>query len=395
MRSRLVAGVLGGAAGLLAMELVRRATSPLVKKWALAMPAHPPRNRSMSLIGTRHEAGESAPTRSAGSPTRRSPSPPEPQREAHAVVGVPRWGTGSSSARSTACSARNLVPLRDGLAFARVLAARRRARQLAFGLADRPAAYPIASHAQSLAEHVGYGSRSHRPRGSPISGSRPGWRLSSCDANAHANPAAAGRQRRTLQERVYSSLRGRDDRGAARAWRARPREPRARRRVERSRNTVLRAMARAELVTEGNRGPPRRAASCAASYPTRSRASSGSRATIAKRHSDQQAWARDRRYRRAVRRDPACGGRGVHRIGTPALDAFLPMRGVRTSRAYGSARRRRSCSHRDPAGVRALREAIARYVREDARRAVHGGPVHRSYLANDFEIFALSFRRPL
>src|SRR6187455_2459064 len=60
MRTGLVAGLLGGAAGLLAMEVVRRMSAPLVEKGAGAMPAHPPHRRSMSVIGTHHEADESA-----------------------------------------------------------------------------------------------------------------------------------------------------------------------------------------------------------------------------------------------------------------------------------------------------------------------------------------------
>jgi hypothetical protein len=159
MRSRLIAGAIGGAAGLLAMEIVRRTSAPLVEKWARAMPAHPPHRRSMSVIGTRHAADESA-TDAIGriayeKLTGHSPTAKAKRAaswafhigyglELGALYGALRGGTRH--------------PARDGLAFA--LASWLLVDELAnslLGLADKPTAYPIATHVQSLAQHVGYG----------------------------------------------------------------------------------------------------------------------------------------------------------------------------------------------------------------------------------------------
>jgi hypothetical protein len=159
MRTRLIAGALGGAAGLLAMELVRRATSPLVEKWAHAAPAHPPGKRSMSVIGTHHEAGESA-TDAAGRIAYEKVTGRYPSRGAkRAMSWAFHIGYGLElGALYGLLRARTSHPARDGLAFAFAswLLVDELANSL-LGLADKPTAYPIASHAQSLAMHAGYG----------------------------------------------------------------------------------------------------------------------------------------------------------------------------------------------------------------------------------------------
>jgi hypothetical protein len=159
MRTRLVAGVIGGAAGLLAMEVVRRVTSPLVEKWAHASPAHPPHRRSMSAIGTHHYPDESA-TDALGRIAYEKITGHGPTAKAkraaswavHIGYGL-KLGAIYGLLRAETCH-----PARDGLAFA--FASWLLVDELAsslFGLADKPTAYPIASHVQSLAQHVGYG----------------------------------------------------------------------------------------------------------------------------------------------------------------------------------------------------------------------------------------------
>ena len=159
MRTRLISGVIGGAAGLLAMELVRRTSAPLVEKWARAMPAHPPHRRSMSVIGTHREADESA-TDAMGriayeKVVGRAPTAKAKRAASWAV----HLGYGLElGALYGVLRAESSHPVRDGLAFAFAswLVVDELANSL-LGLADKPTAYPIASHAQALAMHLGYG----------------------------------------------------------------------------------------------------------------------------------------------------------------------------------------------------------------------------------------------
>jgi hypothetical protein len=141
------------------MELVRRATAPLVEKWAHAMPAHPPMERSMSLMGTHHQGNESATDalgriayekltgRAATAKATRAAS-----WAVHIGYGL-HLGALYGLLRGETCH-----PVRDGLAFAFAswLLVDELANSL-LGLADRPAAYPVAGHAQALAMHLGYG----------------------------------------------------------------------------------------------------------------------------------------------------------------------------------------------------------------------------------------------
>jgi GntR family transcriptional regulator/MocR family aminotransferase len=173
-------------------------------------------------------------------------------------------------------------------------------------------------------------------------------------------PGGAGR---TLQERVYSSLRDaiieeRLVRGA--------RVPASRALAQEwnvARNTVLRAMER--LVTEGyieahhgagsfvcrelpDAGPPR---------VRKPRPAVASAAQISRRG---RAIAEiERRFAATMLGDGA-----AFRIGTPALDAFpADAWGAHLARVW----KRSSATlvrHRDPAGLRVLREAIATYVHE-------------------------------
>jgi hypothetical protein len=159
MRTRLIAGVLGGAAGLLAMELVRRVTSPLVEKWARAMPAHPPHRRSMSVIGTHHEGNESA-TDAIGRIAYEKLTGHTPTAQAkRAASWAVHLGYGLElGALYGLLRGETRHPARDGLAvaFASWLLVDELANSL-LGLADKPTAYPIASHVQALVMHVGYG----------------------------------------------------------------------------------------------------------------------------------------------------------------------------------------------------------------------------------------------
>jgi GntR family transcriptional regulator/MocR family aminotransferase len=173
-------------------------------------------------------------------------------------------------------------------------------------------------------------------------------------------PGGSGR---TLQERVYRSLRdaiieGRLVRGA--------RVPASRALADEwnvARNTVLRAMER--LVTEGYIAARHGAGSFVCrelpdAVPPRVREARPAVASVAPISKRGRAIADiEGRFATTLRGEGA-----AFRIGTPALEAFpADAWGAHLARVW----KRSSATlvrHRDPAGVRALREAIARYVRE-------------------------------
>jgi hypothetical protein len=157
-------GLLGGAAGLLAMELVKRATAPLAKRGAPRPTSEELTARSsMSVVGRHHGPDESA-TDALGrivyeTVTGRAPSPGTQRKLSWAVhigyglmvaslYGAVRGGRDRGVARAVlggALFGAGLWLLGDELAVP------------LFGLSDKPTSYPVTSHLQSLAQHLGFG----------------------------------------------------------------------------------------------------------------------------------------------------------------------------------------------------------------------------------------------
>ena len=161
---KLVYGLLGGAAGLLAMELVKRATAPLVKRRAPRPAGDQPTGRaSISVIGAHHGPEESA-TDALGrivyqTVAGRAPSPGTQRKLSWAVhigyglaaaslYGAIRGGRDRGVARAVlggALFGAGLWLFGDELAVPLL------------GLSDNPTRYPVTSHLQSLAQHLGFG----------------------------------------------------------------------------------------------------------------------------------------------------------------------------------------------------------------------------------------------
>ncbi len=159
IRRGLGLGVIGGALGLAAMELIRRATKPLIKDRA-----HKPTDvflteRSMSPLGPQHAADESA-TDALGRIAyhRLVGHDPSKQRKAQLSWAV-HIGYGLLvAALYGAIRGKRSHVLRDGLVFGAGLWLF--GDELAvplLGLADKPTAYHPTRHAQSLAQHLGFG----------------------------------------------------------------------------------------------------------------------------------------------------------------------------------------------------------------------------------------------
>lgn len=162
---RLAMGLAGGAAGLVAMQLVQRVTRPLVKPRP-----HKPTDvfeteRSMSPLGTHHHPDESATDAIARlGYTKIAGQEPSPKLKKALSWGVhigyglavaSLWGLARGT-RSRRTRVRHIV--RDGLVFGAALwlAGDELAVPL-LGLADKPTAYSPSSHVQALAAHLGYG----------------------------------------------------------------------------------------------------------------------------------------------------------------------------------------------------------------------------------------------
>ncbi|HEX3476964.1 MAG TPA: hypothetical protein VHT91_18195 [Kofleriaceae bacterium] len=179
LRSKLAYGLLGGAAGLLAMELVQRATAPLVKR--VARPAGEPSTArpSISVIGVHHDPDESQ-TDALGriayqTVTGRMPSPRTQRTLSWAVhigyglavaslYGVIRGGRDRGVTRAVlggALFGAGLWLIGDELA-APLL-----------GLSDNPTRYPVTRHLQSLAQHLGFGVATAATTGVLLDGRRP------------------------------------------------------------------------------------------------------------------------------------------------------------------------------------------------------------------------------
>jgi hypothetical protein len=184
LRTKLGYGLLGGAAGLLAMELVKRVTAPLVK-------ARAPRptdeeltaRTSRSAVGRHHGPEESA-TEALGrmfyeNLVGRAPSPGAQHKLSWAVhigygllvaslYGAVRGGRDRGVARcviSGALFGAGLWLIGDELVVPLV------------GLSDKPATYPVTSHLQSLAQHLGFGVATAAATGALLDGHRLRLRL--------------------------------------------------------------------------------------------------------------------------------------------------------------------------------------------------------------------------
>jgi hypothetical protein len=164
LRSKLGYGLLGGAAGLLAMELVKRVTAPVVRSRAPRPTGEDLTARtSMSAIG-RHCGPEESATDALGRILYENlvgrPPPPQTKRKLSWAVhigyglvvaslyagvrgGRDRGGAGAMA--SGALFGAGLWLLGDELAVPLL------------GLSGKPTRYPVTSHLQSLAQHVGFG----------------------------------------------------------------------------------------------------------------------------------------------------------------------------------------------------------------------------------------------
>ncbi|MGE5181553.1 MAG: hypothetical protein ACM31C_05810 [Acidobacteriota bacterium] len=157
---QLAAGAIGGIAGLIAMQLVQKLFSPLVRPRV-----HKPTDvfateRSISPLGPKHHPDEDATdaiARIAYSKVRGHE--PSPKLENLLSWGVHiGYGLVAAAAYSLVRGRRSRHPVRDGVVFGTALwlAGNELAMPL-LGLTDKPTAYSPSQHAQMLAAHLGYG----------------------------------------------------------------------------------------------------------------------------------------------------------------------------------------------------------------------------------------------
>jgi uncharacterized membrane protein YagU involved in acid resistance len=160
MLTRIGSGLLGGAAGLLVMEAVRRATAPLVKERAPKPTDVLLTEKTISPTGVHHRRGEPA-TEALGRIVYEKVSDHEPSRStkrrlswtvhiAYGLLVAAGYGLVRGGHRRRA--------IRDGLLFGTGLWLL--GDELAvplLGLADKPTEYHSTHHAQSLAQHLGFG----------------------------------------------------------------------------------------------------------------------------------------------------------------------------------------------------------------------------------------------
>lgn len=153
-------GLIGGAVGLVAMELAHRLIRPLVKQRASKPTDVFLTERTMSPLGPQYEPGESSTAalarigyqKLAG----RRPSPRTQQALSWAVhIG---YGLAVAALYGAIRGGRERASVRDGLAFGAALwLVGDELVVPLLGLADKPTAYSPSYHLQSLAAHVGFG----------------------------------------------------------------------------------------------------------------------------------------------------------------------------------------------------------------------------------------------
>jgi hypothetical protein len=179
LRRKLGYGLLGGAAGLLAMELVRRATAPLARRGAPRPTDEELTARSSTSVVGRHHGPDESATAAFGrilyeSVAGRAPSPATRRKLSWAVhigyglvvaslYGAIRGGRDRSVAGTViggTLFGAGLWLLGDELAVPLL------------GLSDKPASYPVTSHLQSLAQHLGFGVATAAATGALLDGHR-------------------------------------------------------------------------------------------------------------------------------------------------------------------------------------------------------------------------------
>lgn len=151
-------GLAGGVAGVLAMNLLMKATKRLVRE---PDPLTPRDKRSMSLVGINHEPDESA-TQAVARITYRKLTGRRPsQRQKQALGTVIHWGYGLAMAGLYgALRARRLRrpdPLGGALFGAALWVIGDELLVPLLGLSDKPTQFPVSVHAHALAGHLAYG----------------------------------------------------------------------------------------------------------------------------------------------------------------------------------------------------------------------------------------------
>jgi hypothetical protein len=164
LRRKLGYGLLGGAAGLLAMELVKRVTAPLGKRRAPEPAGEKLTARSsISVIGRHHGPDESA-TDALGrilyeNLVGRAPSPAAQRKLSWAVhIG---YGLVAASLYAAIRGGRDRggagTVIGGALFGAGLWLLGEELVAPLLGLSEKPTSYPVASHLQSLAQHLGFG----------------------------------------------------------------------------------------------------------------------------------------------------------------------------------------------------------------------------------------------
>ncbi len=157
---RLGRGLLGGAVGLLVMEIVRRGTARFVAARAPEPTDLPLTERSISLLGPQHELDEGE-TEALGRISYEFVVGHAPSRETKRTLSWAvhiAYGLFVAAAYGAIRGGRTCRPVRDGALFGAMLwlLGDELAAPL-LGLSDKPTAYPPIRHLQSLAQHLGFG----------------------------------------------------------------------------------------------------------------------------------------------------------------------------------------------------------------------------------------------
>ena len=158
-KRNLARGFVGGAAGLVAMQLVDRLARPFVKPRAAKPTDVFESERTISPFGALHHPDEGATDAIAriafAKLVGREPAPRVKQALSLAVHVVYGLAVGAAYG---AARPRSRHPIRDGVLFGALLwlLGDELATSL-LGLSDKPTMYSASRHAKSLAEHVGYG----------------------------------------------------------------------------------------------------------------------------------------------------------------------------------------------------------------------------------------------
>lgn len=157
--NRIGFGLIGGAIGLVVMEVVRRTTKPLVKRRAPQPQDVFATGRSMSLIGVHHDEEEAA-TSAIG---RIGYEKIVGHRPSKKMTRALSWGVHIGyglvvAALYGAIRGESRHVVRDGALFGTALWLIGDELVVPLlGLADKPTAYHPTQHLQSFAQHIGFG----------------------------------------------------------------------------------------------------------------------------------------------------------------------------------------------------------------------------------------------